>query len=235
MSIESRTHDAVGWDEPGNKILLVDQLSSQDYCDAQTTCQELCSSANSSLEACRNEIEQGVEPEENTSRLKQLERNRDRKETLMSNLDSFRRCFGHVFATSGYKIADRSCSLDWGLVEVKKDRVRLNLVPDLSTAHILRFLMAPGDPVIEVDEMKLNDLVFVFGCESDVRMGQGRNLAEKGDSGAFVINFCGALVGMVVGGNPKVGSTYVTPIEEVFQDIKAQTGFTVTLPQHQEE
>ena len=58
----------------------------------------------------------------------------------------------------------------------------------------------------------------------------GLAFAEGGDSGAFVLNMSGALVGLVWGGplgEAFHGSAYVTPIAEVFKDIEERTGWEV--------
>ncbi len=61
-----------------------------------------------------------------------------------------------------------------------------------------------------------------------VGMG-GRTFANEGDSGAWVVQADGTLVGMVLAACLDSGVTYVTPIEAVFKDIKAQTGREVLL------
>lgn len=66
----------------------------------------------------------------------------------------------------------------------------------------------------------------------------GLAFAAPGDSGASVLNRQGELIGVLIGGPQEIGKDgvrptgagYVTPIEEVFADIKAQTGYDVELP-----
>lgn len=66
-------------------------------------------------------------------------------------------------------------------------------------------------------------------CEYTVVGIGGRKFANRGDSGAFVVQADGALVGMILGGCPDSKVTFVTPIDAVFEDIKAQTGWEVLL------
>lgn len=35
---------------------------------------------------------------------------------------------GHVFASSGFRVAGSGCALDWGLIEVEEERVGANVV-----------------------------------------------------------------------------------------------------------
>lgn len=61
---------------------------------------------------------------------------------------------------------------------------------------------------------------------------EGDKFAAFGDSGAWVLNTRGALGGMLIGGPKGIGHEgigYVTPIVEVWKDIKAQTGYDVSL------
>lgn len=66
----------------------------------------------------------------------------------------------------------------------------------------------------------------------------GLAFAAPGDSGAFVLNRQGELMGLLIGGPLEkgqdgvrpTGAGYVTPIEAVFADIQAQTGYNVELP-----
>ena len=51
---------------------------------------------------------------------------------------------------------------------------------------------------------------------------------RAGDSGAWVCDMFGTLVGLVWGGGEK--TSYCTPIGQIFADIEAQTGMKVELP-----
>ena len=48
--------------------------------------------------------------------------------------------------------------------------------------------------------------------------------SEPGDSGAFALNRGGQCVGIVFGGNSFTESSYVTPVNTLFEDIKRYTG-----------
>lgn len=108
-------------------------------------------------------------------------------------------------------------------------------------------------------DLGMNDEVILFGMASGVTAGffsyidstvhlQGldkppttecvvvgygsHHFCNYGDSGAFVLDTDGLLVGMLIGGSlgPGLnGNGYVTRIGEVFADIEAQTGMKVAL------
>ena len=67
----------------------------------------------------------------------------------------------------------------------------------------------------------------VFGHEKAI---VGRPIAfrdhfgTRGDSGAFVVNEYGSLVGLYWGGNEYSGVSFFTEINHVFEDIKTITG-----------
>lgn len=64
-------------------------------------------------------------------------------------------------------------------------------------------------------------------------LGRGQTaFAAPGDSGAFVLTLQGTLGGLLIGGPVGEGHDgvgYVTPIAEVWSDIKARTGYEVCL------
>jgi len=116
--------------------------------------------------------------------------------------------------------------------------------------------MRPGDAISEFGVMKLGDELMLFECVSGVKIGEfsaivsnikwceqptltkefavcrndGEIFSDEGDSGAFVLNRDGQLVGILVGGNKATGQAYVTSIQAVIDDIRAQTGYDVCLP-----
>lgn len=57
-------------------------------------------------------------------------------ERLQSEATNFDRAFGHIWATSGYRVADRGCILDWGLVRVKEERRGWNKVSVIQSCHL---------------------------------------------------------------------------------------------------
>lgn len=60
------------------------------------------------------------------------------------------------------------------------------------------------------------------------------DFAKGGDSGTFVLDSTGALVGLLWGGpigEQHEGPGYVTPILEVIKDIEERTGYKVRLPE----
>lgn len=48
--------------------------------------------------------------------------------------------------------------------------------------------------------------------------------AEPGDSGAFLFDRLGQVVGILIGGFKRKETVYFTPIENIFDDIKEVTG-----------
>jgi hypothetical protein len=117
-------------------------------------------------------------------------------------------------------------------------------------------LLSGGSAVIDVAPLGLDDHVIKSGHMSDTTFGRvshikhdcdlhgnssltseyvvvghkGRPFAFEGDSGAFVVNGHGKLVGLLIAGEEKLGTSYVTPIMEVMRDIQEVTGLEVTLP-----
>lgn len=65
--------------------------------------------------------------------------------------------------------------------------------------------------------------------EYSVLGDKGTAFAAGGDSGAFVLDGDGSLVGIVFGGNTATLLTYVIPIDAIFKDIEACTGCPVEL------
>ncbi|KAF8250424.1 hypothetical protein K440DRAFT_659429 [Wilcoxina mikolae CBS 423.85] len=54
-------------------------------------------------------------------------------------------------------------------------------------------------------------------------------LGKRGDSGAWIFDDFGSVVGMILGRNDRTGLTYFTPIDAIFKDIKKTLGFEVRL------
>lgn len=110
------------------------------------------------------------------------------------------------------------------------------------------------DPIIEIGTFNTGDPLFHVGRSSGVKFGvcsgikpdidwpehgcltsewmvsgKGKPFCDYGDSGAWVMNEDGLLVGMVFGAS-LAGPAYVTPIQCILADIKARTGLTARLP-----
>ena len=69
-----------------------------------------------------------------------------------------------------------------------------------------------------------------------VGMGYGTIFSRGGDSGAFVVDRFGSLVGLTWAGNDNTGVTYVMQVDDLFEDIKSMTGaIEVRLPTLQQE
>jgi hypothetical protein len=110
--------------------------------------------------------------------------------------------------------------------------------------------------VVDIEPFNVDDLVVKSGSASGVSYGRFSHIkhdcnlpgnksttservivgwkrmpfASKGDSGAFVLNSHGKLAGLLIAGQEDLGTAYVTPIQEVMQDIEEVTGCRVTLP-----
>lgn len=72
--------------------------------------------------------------------------------------------------------------------------------------------------------------VTLKGCGSGTREWAfvggkvGTPLSSKGDSGGWLIDNCGRVVAMVIGGNTKTNVTYATPVSALMVDIEKLTG-----------
>lgn len=114
--------------------------------------------------------------------------------------------------------------------------------------------------VDDLDQMELGDQLVMFGAESGPSFGtysfidprvmlpgqkgertteavvvpsSSAGFAQGGDSGAFVVNSRGLLVGILIGGPSGAGHTghgYVTPVESIITDVEEQTGYKLDLP-----
>ena len=58
----------------------------------------------------------------------------------------------------------------------------------------------------------------------------GKAFTSAGDSGAWVIDRLGGLIGMVWGGFTSHEGTFLTPMNLITEDITEQTGYSVRLP-----
>jgi len=79
----------------------------------------------------RRQIEGGIA---SAKRIRRLERDQIRWEKAakrVSQLQTLDRQLGRAVASSGLRVGQTRCSLDWGLVEVDKERLAGNLVSTL--------------------------------------------------------------------------------------------------------
>ena len=58
----------------------------------------------------------------------------------------------------------------------------------------------------------------------------GKPFTLAGDSGAWVVDVFGGLIGMVWGGFTSHEGSFLTPISLITEDITKQTGYSVRLP-----
>ena len=72
---------------------------------------------------------------------------------------------------------------------------------------------------------------FEMVCKEKMICGiAGKSFTSAGDSGAWVVDELGGLIGMVWGGFARDEGTFFTPIKLIIEDITKQTGYSVRLP-----
>lgn len=116
---------------------------------------------------------------------------------------------------------------------------------DIAHTGLLTYSAINGRPVYKrgcvtgattgrINEVTLNSCV--EGWPSDVanqtyviESSESGPMAAEGDSGAWLVDEEGKLLGIVHGGDRGRGVCYVIPIHDVFEDIKHMTGFAVDL------
>ena len=103
--------------------------------------------------------------------------------------------------------------------------------------------MSPGDTVILFGKVSGMTLGTFSAIKSSVSWSEHKGLttecvvagvdghafADFGDSGGFVVDKSGALVGLLIAGSEGKGTGYVTPIQAVWDDIRTQTGREIEL------
>ena len=119
------SHQAITKPDP---LLRVEQPSLADHHAEATRLVELLKDLDDEVVRVEGNIELGIDSERIRQRLQAARERRTTAERLLSEVRSFDRGFGHVWATSGYRIAGRGCALDWGLVRVDSRRAGLNEV-----------------------------------------------------------------------------------------------------------
>lgn len=128
LNEEGKVHPAVTKPDRG---LGIQQPSLMDYIEAKEWLKETLKTFNKRKTRIEEELaigmtsrskEQSLETTNNTIAIYMA------MEAEMSNFNSY---LGHVWATSGYKIAESKCALDWGLVCMDQARVGSNTVSEL--------------------------------------------------------------------------------------------------------
>lgn len=257
LNLVDRYHEAVPMGREGaNTKLTVDQPSLQDHLEALRENEAAQIDVDVRISHVQELMDEGRASEVQQGRLMRMKEDRDALKRTYTELQTFSRKFGHILATSGYTTAPEGCLLDWGLIAVEEERRGQNVVPSVPRSFKMRAIR-PGNPVVEMASIKgySDEHVIVFGRTCDTRhgryshiesnikwkeqsevtkeqvfCGQGSGFGDDGDSGGFVLDQEGRLVGMLVAGQISRGVGYVTPIETVFLDISVKTGCVVDLP-----
>ncbi|EEA22056.1 hypothetical protein TMatcc_008520 [Talaromyces marneffei ATCC 18224] len=185
----------------------------------------------------------------------QSKKDEERKRKQIISDDSL--AIGTVCASSGSRVS-LNHHLDWALVTLDKGRARsdnTNMIREsLSFSQIKMPLtstetLKPGSVVYKA---KYPDLTngHVSYTKSYVRYHTEQNgriivapewalipsrthkqFSEPKDCGAWVVDRVdNTVVGVIYAMNTATGVAYITPIQEIFDDIEKDTGFTVRLP-----
>jgi hypothetical protein len=127
-------------------------------------------------------------------------------------------------------------------------------VPKLRREPLGYEFLSEGNAVVNIAPLRLDDYIIksghIFGttygrvshikhdCDllgnssitsEYVMVGyKGRPFTSRGNSGAFVLNSYGELVGLLIVGQERLSMAYVTSITEVIRDIQEVTGHEVT-------
>lgn len=167
---------------------------------------------------------------------------------------------GHLISASGYRLNDNRHRMDWALIRVSsymaKNRLPLedslqmrqtdlkappyNITPD----SIITKLCDPIPGCWAVKDGKstgptsgyINRLPRIIQWDDQQEseevdlVGWVQNFAQAGDTGSFVSDTIGNLVGLLIAADPVNSCAFVTPIREVVADVKATTGGDLTLP-----
>lgn len=236
----------------GNSELSVDQPSVQDHLRTLETFTETLTFYQKLVADLQERMDNGMGSDKVERALQKTREKEGFLEKARDELSGFKRGFGHVLATSGYATAPEGCLLDWVLVAVSDRRVGKNVIP--SPPGGFRMIVLPGDVVWQVGQLVLYEDLMMLGNVSGATCGRYNHIKSNvfwndqthptaehvicgrlstfgqcGDSGAFVLDHFGRLVGMLVAGQSKEGWGYVTPIEAVFADIERKTGCEVSL------
>lgn len=166
---------------------------------------------------------------------------------------------GHLISASGYRLNDNRHRMDWALIQVSsymaKNRPPLkdfleshtfdpnaphyNVTPDSIITNLCDLI--PGSWAVKGGKCTgstcgdINRLPRIIqwddGQESEEAdfVGWAQNFAQAGDTGSFVVDSFGNLVGLLIAADPVTSCAFVTPIREVVADVKAMTGGNLTL------
>lgn len=85
----------------------------------------------------------------------------------------------------------------------------VNVIKGVRIAHV-RNARGPGSRSIETFELQ------VTGKDQ-------MDFGVPGDSGSFITDLNGKVIGMLLGGTERANASYVTPLVDIFEDIKRVT------------
>lgn len=121
--------EQVGVDHPAvaseNQDLRIQQPSADELQKIRAAYITEMKSLDENITKCEGDLEMGLGSEIG---LATVRRRRALYEELLAELDRNDPDFGHVFATSGYGVAEIGCALDWALVRVPNHRTGSNMV-----------------------------------------------------------------------------------------------------------
>lgn len=167
---------------------------------------------------------------------------------------------GHLISASGYRLNDTCHRMDWALIQVssymEKNRpplgeslqlraIDLNAPPYKVTEDSIVTELCnpiPGSWAIKDGKSTgptsgyINRLPRIIQWDDQQEseevdfVGWVDNFAQAGDTGSFVLDTFGNLIGLLIAADPVNSCAFVTPIREVVADIKAMTGGNLTLP-----
>lgn len=111
-----------------DEALKVEQPSHNDNSETLEVLTTHIESVKGRIHNYQTEREMGIWNEVRSLGLERALETLAQYEDLLTTASKFDRSFGHVWATSGYRVADQGCSLDWGLVHMHADRKGYNTV-----------------------------------------------------------------------------------------------------------
>ncbi|KAI9761311.1 MAG: hypothetical protein M4579_001101 [Chaenotheca gracillima] len=175
-------------------------------------------------------------------------------EADIQKLKSFDRGFGHVAASSGFRLGGLGCNIDWAIVEVPRHRLGVNQVPAFlpffdSMATDQTSDLTPGVQVAKFSRDGSRTRGEFSFIKSNVNLANSAPSKEwvfvssgelpfstPGDSGTFVFDYQQppAVGGMVIAGHKWWPWTYVTPIKVILDDIGEKLQGRVNLPSYED-